>query len=221
MTLAQAPENSHVLQTVSLLTAYCFDLRGLAPTQLINEWLRTFSALWIRLAVVEALYLGRYKAISVEHLLEFWKVKGQPNFHFSSEFEQMISQRLPKSLTPIAEVVEAPPSLPSPVGRGKMLKVPGVIKQNSAAVTASPDSFSPPLIQTPERDHPLLDSPIAEVDSVPECLGETPAVLTKPSTPPTRHFSPSIEQFIPIAVESDLLSKLQSVLNQNAVPGKN
>lgn len=179
MTLAQALENPNVLQTVSLLTAYGFDLRGLAPTQLINEWLRRFSALWIRLAVIEALYLGRYKAISVEHLLQFWAVKGQPNFHFSPEFEQMVSQKLPKSFAPIAVAVAPPP----------------------IAVVAPPPV---PLVS-------------------PGAGGRPPQVpsLVQPPSPrvekPRRQLSPSIEQFIPMATESDLLSKLQTVLNQGAM----
>ncbi|MEB3161411.1 MAG: hypothetical protein VKL20_08125 [Synechocystis sp.] len=215
MTLAQAQENPNVLQTVSLLTAYCFDLRGLAPTQIMDEWLRTFSALWIRLAVIEALYLGRYKAISVEHLLQFWEVKGQPNLHFSAEFEQMVSQRLPKSLSPSFVVLDGDRPLGSSVDKGKPLKVPGVIKQANHWINPDPDSLPSPVVTSSvsgadDRDLPQTGTDTHSPDPVPA----PPKAIAQP----TRKFSPSIEQFIPIAAESDLLSKLQSVLHQSSLP---
>lgn len=202
MTLAQAQENPHILQTVSLLTAYCFDLRGLAPTQLINEWLSTFSALWIRLAVIEALYLGRYKAISVEHLLQFWHVKGQPNFHFSPEFEQMISQKLPKSLT---LVVDSNPLCSDDWSTS--LKVPG--ETQPVTLWPSPDREIAP--------HPIVAA--ADVDLEARTPSPTDAVPEAPPlmADPTQRFSPSIEHFMPIVTESDLLSKLQAVLNQSSL----
>ena len=213
MTLAQAQENPNVLLTVSLLTAYCFDLRGLAPTQVINEWLRTFSALWIRLAVIEALYLGRYKAISVEHLLQFWDVKGQPNLHFSAEFEQMISQKLPKSLVSIAGTVAVEQAFVSPRDNVKTLKVPGVIKQTQPAVKTSQGGASQQTVPTYLPDLNSSEDQAVELDSPPQQTAAISPGIAKPK----RQFSPSIEQFIPIAVESDLLSKLQSVLNQGSV----
>ena len=213
MTLAQAQENPNVLLTVSLLTAYCFDLRGLAPTQVINEWLRTFSALWIRLAVIEALYLGRYKAISVEHLLQFWDVKGQPNLHFSAEFEQMISQKLPKSLVSIAGTVAVEQALVSPPDKVKTLKVPGVIQQARPSVKTNQGGASPQTVPTPLPDLTSREDHTVELDSPPQ---QTPGI-SPGMAKQKRQFSPSIEQFIPIAVESDLLSKLQSVLNQGSV----
>ena len=216
MTLAQAQENPNVLQTVSLLTAYCFDLRGLAPTQIMNEWLRTFSALWIRLAVIEALYLGRYKAISVEHLLQFWEVKGQPNLHFSAEFEQMVSQRLPKSLSLPPVVVAGDRLLSSSVDQGKTLKVPGVIKQANYWLNSDAESTLSPIITSSVENPEDLDCPKTAPDPQPLAAAPPPGIVAKP----TRKNSPSIEQFIPIAVESDLLSKLQSVLSQSSLPVK-
>ncbi|MEY2984271.1 MAG: hypothetical protein RLZZ568_888 [Cyanobacteriota bacterium] len=188
MTVAHPQENHHILQTVSLLTAYCFDLRGLAPTQLTDKWLRHFSAFWIRLAVIEALYLGRYKAISVEHLLQFWQGKGQPRCHFPPEFEQMVSQKLPKSLTPITEAVktEFPPS--PKIDPNPPQKVPNSLKQSSSPGNSLAQPSSP----------------------------TTTSFAPKPAA--KRRFSPSIEQFIPITVESDLWHKLQSALNSPSEP---
>ncbi|MDX2097883.1 MAG: hypothetical protein SFW36_08910 [Leptolyngbyaceae cyanobacterium bins.59] len=52
---------------------------------------------WIRPAVIEALYQGRYKAISVTQLLTFWQRREQPLCHFSHEFERIICSALPKT----------------------------------------------------------------------------------------------------------------------------
>jgi hypothetical protein len=213
MTLAQAQEHPNVLQTVSLLTAYCFDLRGLAPTQIINEWLGSFSALWIRLAVIEALYLGRYKAISVEHLLQSWDVRGQPNLHFSAEFEQMVSQRLPKSLSPSTITLDGDRRLGSSTDRDKTLNIPAFIHPVNSLTHQAQENLSSAKVSHTITADPL-DSPNIEI-----VLQTRKPVVTSPGVgvKPTRLASPSIAQFMPIAVESDLLSKLQSVLNQSSL----
>lgn len=87
-----------VVQTTALLTRYGFELRGYSARELIDQWLKTYKAIWVRLAVVEALYQGRYKAISVEQILKFWFRRGNPNFHFTHEFERLICHNLPRSL---------------------------------------------------------------------------------------------------------------------------
>ncbi|MGL5035985.1 MAG: hypothetical protein ACRC6M_19545 [Microcystaceae cyanobacterium] len=86
------------LKTAALLTCYGFDLSGLTPIKTLERWLESYPILWIRLAVVEALYQGRYKSISVEQLLKFWLKRGHPLFHFNQEFERLISHKLPKIL---------------------------------------------------------------------------------------------------------------------------
>ena len=84
-------------ETASLMTCYGFELKGYSASMLIHQWLKRFSSLWIRLAVIEALHQGRYKAISVEHILDGWMRLGQPNIHFPHEFERFICQKLPRN----------------------------------------------------------------------------------------------------------------------------
>lgn len=130
-------------------------------------------------------------------------MKGQPNFHFSAEFEQMVSQRLPKSLLSIAGAGDADQSCVNPIEQGKILKMPGVIKHTQPSIKTSEAVSPKPMVSPPL---PTLNSPVDQ--------GRKPMpVLAKP----TRKNAPSIEQFIPIAVESDLLNKLQSVLNQGSM----
>lgn len=196
MTISQAQNDPGILQTVSLLTSYCFDLRGAAPVPVINGWLKKFSALWIRLAVIEALYLGRYKAVSVEHLLEYWSKKGQPNFHFSAEFERMVSQNLPRSLANVRD--QSMEELTKKSDQELGGEVPQIVPKLPEKKLTNSDKEDL-LILRKGFDHQRSQEKTAH--------GRT-HTSRSPLT------APSIEQFIPIATESDLLSRLQSVLTQ-------
>ncbi|MBW4663400.1 MAG: hypothetical protein KME01_04235 [Chroococcus sp. CMT-3BRIN-NPC107] len=79
-----------------LLTHYSFDLGGCSAEVLIEEWLKTYLDRWIYLAVVEALYRGRYKALSVEQILAIWQRKGQAYFRFNHEFERLVCDNFSK-----------------------------------------------------------------------------------------------------------------------------
>lgn len=74
----------------ALLIRYSFDLGGYSAGELINHWLKDYPAKWVALAVIEALYQGRYKAISVEQILAFWHRRGQALYHFNYEFERLV-----------------------------------------------------------------------------------------------------------------------------------
>ena len=95
--------DSAVAQTVALLNHYGFDLKGYTAEELIAQWLTVYTAVWIRLAAIEALYQGRYKAISVEQILNAWGRRGTPNFHFNGDFERLICRKLPQNLNLTAE----------------------------------------------------------------------------------------------------------------------
>ena len=91
-------ENFSIAQTMSLIDSYAFDLGGYSPDRILQEWLDKYNSSWIRLATIEALYLGRYKTISIEHILNVWLRLGNPNPHFTHEFERLICRKLPKHL---------------------------------------------------------------------------------------------------------------------------
>lgn len=92
-------------QAHSLIDSYAFDLGNEDAEQLLEYWLELYDASWIRLATIEALYLGRYKAISIEHILNVWLRIGTPNTHFTYEFERLICRKLPKHLSNLSEMV--------------------------------------------------------------------------------------------------------------------
>lgn len=91
-------------QARSLIDSYAFDLGGDDAEKLLKYWLNIYHVSWIRLATIEALYLGRYKAISIEHILNVWLRLGNPNTHFTYEFERLICRKLPKHLSEISDL---------------------------------------------------------------------------------------------------------------------
>ena len=100
-----------------LIENYGFELDGETPQTIAVRWLEEYEASWVRLALIEALYLGRYKAISVEQILNLWSRRGQPKFHFTHEFEQLICRRLPKSLRDFSLSVKERGKISSPVSK--------------------------------------------------------------------------------------------------------
>lgn len=77
-------------QARALLIHYDFELGGETAEKLVEKWIKLYPAFWLRLAIVESLYQGRYKAISVEHILNFWQRREEPIFHFNPEFARLI-----------------------------------------------------------------------------------------------------------------------------------
>lgn len=77
-------------QLLSLLTYYGFEVGCKNAEDLITKWSEQYDVHWIRLALIEALYQGRYKAVSIEQILTCWQRRGQPLFHFNIEFEILI-----------------------------------------------------------------------------------------------------------------------------------
>ena len=91
-------------QARSLIDSYTFDLGRDDADQLFKNWLNLYPASWIGLATIEALYLGRYKAVSVEQIMGVWLRRGTPNPHFNYEFERLICRKLPKHLSDRADL---------------------------------------------------------------------------------------------------------------------
>ncbi|MFM7408424.1 MAG: hypothetical protein ACKO3K_17655 [Cuspidothrix sp.] len=92
-----------------LLTHYSFDLNGFHASELIKIWQEDYPLHWLHLAVIEALYQGRYKAISVQQILTFWRRKGEATYHFNMEFERMICSKFPERLTSSVSLPVLPP----------------------------------------------------------------------------------------------------------------
>jgi hypothetical protein len=63
--------------------------------KVLNQWLQNYSDHWVKLALIESLYQGRYKMVCVEQLLALWGRRGQPTYHFNSEFEALVCHNVP------------------------------------------------------------------------------------------------------------------------------
>ncbi|MGQ9867089.1 MAG: hypothetical protein ACUVSQ_12570 [Pseudanabaenaceae cyanobacterium] len=93
-----------------LLYHYGFDMGPFSPEKLSQRW-QHLPAAWLRLAAIEALYQGRYKAVSVDRLLQSWQQRGTANVHFNRDFERLIcSKVLPGE--PVAPVMAPTPPPP-------------------------------------------------------------------------------------------------------------
>ena len=101
--MTEPTQDLSLAQTLSLIDSYAFDLGSNSAEELVKSWLDKYQANWIRLATIEALYLGRYKAISVGHILSVWLRIGTPNTHFTYEFERLICRKLPKHLNDLSD----------------------------------------------------------------------------------------------------------------------
>ncbi|MEM1256261.1 MAG: hypothetical protein AAGI69_27815 [Cyanobacteria bacterium P01_H01_bin.21] len=81
-------------QAITLIKAFSLELNQYSPESQVLYWLNQHRAAWIRDAIIEAVYQGRYKVISVQHILLIWQRRGQPVRHFTSGFEQVIAAQL-------------------------------------------------------------------------------------------------------------------------------
>lgn len=176
----------------NLLTYYSFEPRELSPSELSDRWLSTYPADWIRLALIEAIYQGRYKPFSVDQLLAFWQRRGQPLYHFNHEFEQLVCsnfpqrpQMLPPQPRTVTRARKQKPSLvPEWLKRG-----PTLPQTQSRIVSASPaDPILPPeedsLAALPQTSPQGLESP-EEIVPDPWVNSPVPAAnLDQPDTTP-------------------------------------
>lgn len=95
--LSNEPRRSrdrHVEQAIALLEHYSFEIAGGSARSFVAYWADDLPSEWLRLAILEALYQGRYKAVSVSQILTRWERKQQPQTHFNAEFESLICDQL-------------------------------------------------------------------------------------------------------------------------------
>jgi hypothetical protein len=81
-------------QAIGLLRYYGFDLLSASIEEQMADWLDRYPTKWVLQAIVEALYQGRYKAVSVNQILAIWQRRGQPLCHFNHEFERIVGGNL-------------------------------------------------------------------------------------------------------------------------------
>lgn len=217
-------------QACLLLSEYCFELVGFRPSQLVALWQEQLSAdsSWIRAAVIEALYQGRYKALSVEQILKLWKRRGHPIRHFNHEFERVVLGPIDPMASRYAPMTTLSPSellVPQQEPRTSPLKQedptsvdpevsqpstePGV--ENAALEIASEDTVSNG--QTEARGIPEATDTQASQALVPVVTTQPPAAIYP--QPVTFSQPEPIQSFVPQPQTSELYWRLQSVAHQS------
>ena len=232
MTLPTGSERD-VEQAKQLLEEYCFDLSGFQTGELVAIWQERLEAdaSWIRSAVLEALYQGRYKAFSVEQILQGWKRRGHPVRHFNSEFERVVFGPIDPGISKYAPMTTLSPSeLMSPQMDARHQKT---ISANSddpdsqgatlpfTTASAEPDKAPSPdsaLSESFPDPSSASNRTVAEPKTSPPLMPEVPATeatiapLSNAPYSSTIFAQPEpIRQFVPQSEASDFYYRLQSV----------
>jgi hypothetical protein len=153
---------------IALLQHYSFDLGGYTIQDLTRTW-ENFKPEWVRQAVIESLFRGRYKVVSVNQILQLWERKGETNCRYNHEFERLVCgdvaviyedriyytpPRTSNHETPITEITPFTPlqafNPPLPFPRRPMLG--GVVKVSESPQVSEPKPQ--PLVEAPRPKYP-------------------------------------------------------------------
>lgn len=172
MTSSTGPERD-LEHAKLLLQEYSFDLSGFQAGELVAIWQERLQAepSWIRAAVLEALYLGRYKAFSVEQILQGWKRRGHPVRHFNSEFERVVFGPIDPTISKYALMTTLSPS--------ELMLPQSDVRKSEAAADYDEAAIAPPSFEIAKPDA-AVDKPVAgETETESE-----PVATEEQSTPP-------------------------------------
>jgi hypothetical protein len=210
MTPPSSPDRD-LEQACLLLKEYSFDLGGYQPSDLMHLWQKILEAepSWIRAAVVEAIYQGRYRGYSVEQILRVWKRRGHPLRHFNQDFERVVFGPIDPTVSKYARLTTQRPSeflLVADSASGTVLPTPEAPSgENSAA--AAPEA-APAQMPTA---HPEAEPPDTATENIrPPSGRRTDAPIPMPQEELFSHSAP-IQKFVPDPQPSDFYYRLQSV----------
>ena len=212
LTVSQLRSLSYV---PALLIHYSFDLLGYPIEECLDRWMKQYRVNWLRLAIVEALYQGRYKAISIEQILALWQRRGQPICHFNHEFEQIVCSKLPEELLPFEPIVEAMEiELMSQQNHQPLPpeKEPASVEETEDK-TANADSDAP---STPEQEE---EQPSTEPQHL-SSSATPPPDLTKPESGEPKPLSPLelLQSRLPDSATQPQRSETQSPIDRFSPP---
>lgn len=219
-----------------LLKYYSFEadgaaMEGQSSGQTLNNWLRTFPSEWVQLALIESLYQGRYKSISVEQILRLWQRRGHPVYHFTYEFESLICRQVPRPLSqknhPVHRVSAAPaaqsaaalkPNAPSvqPPSQDSVSHTGAEVgsapshpaKQDTSSVSATPALDNPTDAAVEVASDPWLESASPAEQGI-ASAPEKPLTLNPTGLEP-------IHQFMPDGKPPAFCEKLDAIADQQS-----
>jgi len=85
-----SPPDRVVAEVVPLLVRYRYEPDEMQAAMVAQAWVEEYPAEWVRPAVVETLYQGRYKSVSVAQVLRLWQRQGRPHIHYPGDFERLV-----------------------------------------------------------------------------------------------------------------------------------
>lgn len=191
---------SDLEQVRQLLEDYSFESGDVNVDAVIENWLRLFDLNWIHNAIVEALYQGRYKVISIDHILQFWQKRGTPLRHFTREFESIIVGD-----TPFRQGAFPPPNPPIAV-EPQPQEVPPA-RSEALEQPDQPADQQTANLPTNPFIAPVLEAPWPQPAEEPAAPPPAPLLLTAEDT---GHPKP-ICTFVPKEQPSGMHHRLQAV----------
>jgi hypothetical protein len=223
--------------TLELLSYYSLEgdryPKSMSKAQVLHKWLQSYSEPIVRLALIESLYQGRYKMISVEQLLALWSRRGQPTYHFNYEFESLVCHDVPHQME--QAVIFTDSSNPSPQPSAEGVKPLPMLEQRQIALPESADAKSagiesPSLsVLKDEASVEIGQSDVEEVeylvdDDFENALSEArPSVLS--SVLSSNNFLPltlhrlglePIHQFMPAAEPIEFCERLEAIARSSS-----
>lgn len=164
----------------SLLRHYSFELGIYSIEQLLARWRQRYSHAWIPFAIVEALYQGRYKAVSVEQILALWQRRGHACYHFNHEFERLVCDRFPRDLVPHPQPIELP--MPEPNPRPSYRRMLSQVS-NSQSALSPPVRILPLQPSSQQLQYSLTARQIQNLGITPDAANPPIVPLSRWSTP--------------------------------------
>jgi hypothetical protein len=148
--------------TLELLSYYSLEgdrypkpISKASKAQVLNRWLQIYPEQLVRLALIESLYQGRYKMISVEQLLALWSRRGQPTYHFNHEFEALVCHDVPHQMEQAVTFIDSGRNLPQqsaaanlPLASQQVALAESEAKPDSINSDSPADLKEDPLVET-------------------------------------------------------------------------
>jgi hypothetical protein len=228
--MTDKPQDIILNQTVALLSRYGFENRGYTMAELLETWLEYYPVNWIRLAVIEALYQGRYKMISIEQKMNLWLRRGQATYHFTHEFEHLICRNLSYNLTIARENLGRATGKQQYSPSSVSLPAPAVAqrhKSNTITFQIATDNsngsegVNPSEDDVGEQKSRLTDLKelFAKLENRKEDADNLTSISQLVAMPKSNpegetHASSVINEFIPLLDHSELYTKLKAVVRQ-------
>jgi hypothetical protein len=181
-----------------VIEIYGLELGGYQIDTLLVTWFQKYDSTWILKAIVESLYRGRYKIVSVDNILKDWHRLGKPRYNFTPEYEWEIIQNIPE---------------PTPQQIAQSSPIASVDRSSDVTVAGEPDDERDRIDGKPFELDSSADRDTDTKPSSSNCKNLNP----EESAPFQRHHSIAIARPIDSAARLDVALIRQSVANANSI----